>query len=174
MRYRHPQLAGSDGTGHGRGHVPYDQAEVAFLFQQHLFIRHHDGGGLFSLGARAYFKIDVRIRDAQLLEEAPGHGTVVMLARMDQTKTQRTAPRLGRVERVDDRRNLHKIGPRPCDQINPLHGLASPRLASHACTLDNALVWFIWSVWLVWSIWFVLLLDPDKPHTKRTACWRRT
>src|SRR5436309_6802928 len=33
MRYRHPQLAGDDGTGHGRGHVPDDQAEVALLFQ---------------------------------------------------------------------------------------------------------------------------------------------
>ncbi len=97
MRYRHPRLAGDDGTGHGRGHVPHDQAEVALLFQQHLFIRHHDGGGLFSLGARADFQIDVWIRDAELLEEAPRHGAVVMLACMDQTKTQRAAPRLGRL-----------------------------------------------------------------------------
>jgi hypothetical protein len=48
-----------------------------------------------------------------------------MLACMDQTKTQRTAPRLCRVQRVDDWRNLHEIGPRPCNQINPLHCLAS-------------------------------------------------
>jgi hypothetical protein len=43
---------------------------------------------------------------------------------MDQTKAQRAAPRLGIVERVDDRRNLHEIGPRSCDQINQLHDSA--------------------------------------------------
>ena len=71
MRHRHPQLAGSDGTGHGRGHVPDDKAEVALFFQQHFFIRHHNGGGLFSLGAGADLKIDVRIGNAEFFEETP-------------------------------------------------------------------------------------------------------
>ena len=32
-----------------------------------------------------------------------------------------TPSRFGYVECVDDRRNLHEIGSRPCDQINLLH-----------------------------------------------------
>jgi hypothetical protein len=40
-------------------------------------------------------------------------------------KTQRTAPHLCHIQRVDNWRILHEIGPRLCDQIDPLHGLAS-------------------------------------------------
>src|SRR5215831_20418422 len=97
---------------------------MALLLQEDLFIVQHDSGGLFRLGARAYFQIDIRIRDTKLLEETTRHGSVIMLTRMNQTKTQRTAPCLGCVERVDDRRDLHEIGPCPCDQINLLHSLA--------------------------------------------------
>jgi hypothetical protein len=50
---------------------------------------------------------------------------------MNQAKTQLPTSTPRCIYRVDDWRNLHEIGPRPCNQINPLHYLASIRMNTH-------------------------------------------
>src|SRR5262245_38094834 len=107
MCHRYTQFAGSDGTGHGRSYIPNHQTEVATLLQQHLFIAHHDVGSLLRLRARAYLQVDVGFWNAELLEKIPGHGPVVMLASVDQAVAKVTATRLGSLQGVDNRCDLH-------------------------------------------------------------------
>ena len=97
MRHRHTQLARHDGASHGRSYIPHHQAKVAALLQQDLLVARHDGAGLLGLRARAHFKVDVGLGNAQLLKKATRHCLVVMLAGVDQAVAQRATERLRRL-----------------------------------------------------------------------------
>ena len=57
-------------------------------------------------------------RDAELLEEVGRHARVVVLAGVHQTPTQAAALRTARVDRADDRRDLHEVRPRAGDDVD--------------------------------------------------------
>lgn len=61
------------------------------------------------------------VGDAEFLEKAPGHGPVVVLPGMNQAITQRPSPLLRLLQRVDDRGNLHEVGPGSGNEIDAFY-----------------------------------------------------
>lgn len=81
---------------------------------------------MLSLRARAHLEIDVRFRNAELLEKAALHDLVVVLAGVDQAIAQNAAARLNRLQRIDDRCNFHEVGASAGDEVNTFHFFVFP------------------------------------------------
>lgn len=78
------------------------------------------------LRARTHLGIDVRLRNAQLLEESARHGAVVILASMYQPVPEVAAASFRRLQRVDNRRDLHKVGARAGNEVNGFQRFLPP------------------------------------------------
>jgi hypothetical protein len=122
VRHRQVQLLRGDGAGHGGGDVADHQAQCAAALQKQLLVAHHDRRRLLGLRARADLQVDVGLGDAQLAEEVARHALVVVLAGVHQAHAQGAARGLARLDRVQDRRDLHEVRPRAGDDVDQRFG----------------------------------------------------
>ena len=77
--HRDVQLLGGDRAGKGGVHVSHHHDHVRRGVQAHTLKRHHDFRGLLGMRAGARRQKVGRLGQAQLVEEDPRHGVVVML-----------------------------------------------------------------------------------------------
>ena len=98
--------------------VAHDDNGIRRVAGQYRLEPLHDFSRLHGVRARADFQIDIRARNAELLEKQLAHPLVVVLARVDEPRRYiwpaGNLPHQGR--------HLHKVGPRPGDD-NKLHAL---------------------------------------------------
>ena len=125
VRHRNVQLLGDDGASQGRIDIAHHQHRIRLLRLAQLLEGQHDLGRLLRVAAAARAHEDIRLRNAQLLEEHLVHLPVVMLAGMDDLEAQAAM----RLQGAHDRRDLHEVGPRTGDQIDRFHLKVPLRLA---------------------------------------------
>ena len=69
------------------------------------------------VGGRTHLQIDIGLRQGQILKEGMGHVFVIMLTGMNQEMVNWSIGGLViRVDGLDDRRDLHEVGPCPGDE----------------------------------------------------------
>ena len=115
------KLHRGEGGGQRGVHVAHDQHEVGPRIVQDRLEAAHDLGGLDRVRARADAEVEVGGPDIQVLEEPLRHRPVVVLAGVDEDRSQ---GRL-RAHRPDERGDLHEIGAGPDDVDDPHRALAS-------------------------------------------------
>ena len=92
------------------------------MFHKILLESDHNASRLFGLGTSANAQIDIGLGDIELLKEGLAHVFVVVLPSVDQPITDALAFLLSLLYGVNQRRNLHEIGPCPCYDGN-FHGI---------------------------------------------------
>ena len=112
-------------AGDGAVYVAHDDDPVGLVLEAHGLEPLHDPRRLSRVGQTPHLEVDVRPGDIQLFEKQFAHVLVIMLAGMYQQRL-KTALRL---EGPHQRRNLHKIRPRPA-YTNYLYHLI-PLLSSY-------------------------------------------
>ena len=108
----HPSLGGHKRASDRAVDVAEDHDPARCMTVEETLEPHHDACGLLSVRSSTDLEIDLRFRNAELLEETPGHRVVIMLAGMGNHEP---GP-LPRCERPIQRGELHEVGPCPSDQ----------------------------------------------------------
>jgi hypothetical protein len=84
MGHRDMQFYRSQGAGEGGVHIPYYHGHVRALPQEDPLELHHHLSGLFRMGARANAKMDMGVRELEILKKRVGHINVIVLSGMHQ------------------------------------------------------------------------------------------
>ncbi len=92
-------------------HVTGHDHESRALVEQDALERHQHLGGLLAVGAGADAERVIGSREPEIVEDLLRHPAVVVLARVDHELPRVAAP----VQRGDQRRHLHEVGPRAHD-----------------------------------------------------------
>ena len=106
------QLLGRNRAGQGGVDVPHHHDPVGLFLQQHLLEGDHGLPDLLGMGAGPDLQVDVRVRDAETVEEAFGHAHVVVLAGVDQDVLDGPGGACGVMGRdgLHEGRDFHEIG----------------------------------------------------------------
>src|SRR5262249_52974105 len=117
VRCRNPEFLGDDTACKGRIHISDDDHNIWLFGLAELLKGDHDAGRLLGVATRTDALIHVRTPDLQDVEKGTAHLLVVMLARMDEHRTQALAS----FHRLHDRRDFHEIWPRAAHQHDFSH-----------------------------------------------------
>jgi hypothetical protein len=108
VRHQRTGLGRDDGARHGRVHVAHDDDHIgAEVGDQRLEGDHH-ACGLLGVGTGARAEVHVGRAEPELVEEGAAHRLVVVLAGVHQDAVDPCG-----FERIDDRLDLHEVGPGP-------------------------------------------------------------
>jgi hypothetical protein len=112
VRHRHPHLRADERAGQSRVDVADDEHPVRPLFEDDRLETLHHGRRLLRVGAGADAEVYVGTGQPEVAEEVVAHPRVVVLPGVyDQRRELPRAP----PHRLHQRRDLHKIRPRPHD-----------------------------------------------------------
>jgi len=135
MRHADAEFDGHQRPGQGRVDVADDDEPIGPLALQQLAQRQHGPGRLFGMGPRSDAEEIIRPGHAEIGEKHVGHQRVVMLARMDQT---RSPCGTQRAQGFPQGEHLHVIRPGAGQQVYfhgwhiSRNGNCSGRLTVHA------------------------------------------
>ncbi len=107
VRQPETELVRGEGSGQSGVHVAHHEDEIGPSGSEHGLEAQHDLSDLGDGARSLHVEIHIRAGKLEVGEEGVRHGSVIMLARVDQDR----AHRRPRVELADDRCDLHEIGP---------------------------------------------------------------
>ena len=109
-----PELGANHRTGCRRIDVADDDDPVGAMFHADFFVGDHDIAGLLGMRATANTEVEIRGRNAKILQDRIGHVLVVMLPGVDQDGFRP----VGRFERMVERGYFHEIRSRGGDEMD--------------------------------------------------------
>ena len=109
MHDRHAKLRGRKRGTHRRVHVAGYDNRIGPQLDEQIFDAHQHGRGLSRVGSRSDAEIEVWHRHLEMLDEAPGQCTIVVLSRVDNLYIALAHP----PQRMNHWRDFDKVGSGP-------------------------------------------------------------
>ena len=108
------QLHRHQATGDRAVHVADHQHGIGSGPKHHGLEGFHNLRRLHGVASRTHFQVEVRLGNAQVMEEEPAHVLVIVLTRVNQQRLNGLVSTI----RGHQRRDLHEVGTRPDDVQN--------------------------------------------------------